>query len=54
VGVPVRLLVQPGMYHAAELRFQATVPSMRAFQQAAFDALAEGLDLADGRPGRPA
>jgi acetyl esterase/lipase len=54
VGVPVRLLVEPGMYHAAELRLQATVPSMRAFQQAAFDALAEGLDLADGRSGRPA
>ena len=52
-GVPVRLLVEPGMYHAAELGLQATVPSMRAFQQAAFDALAEGLAVAV-EPGAPA
>jgi hypothetical protein len=31
------------MYHAAELELHATVTSMRAFQQAAFDALRAGL-----------
>jgi acetyl esterase/lipase len=42
-GVPVTLRLEPGMYHAAELELQATVPTMRAFQQAMFDALARGL-----------
>jgi acetyl esterase/lipase len=42
-GVPVTLRLEPGMYHAAELELQATVPSMRDFQQAMFDALARGL-----------
>ncbi|GLY90788.1 alpha/beta hydrolase [Actinoallomurus iriomotensis] len=43
-GVRADLRVEPGMYHAAEVRLQATVPSMRAFQQAMFDALAGALD----------
>jgi hypothetical protein len=38
------------MHHAAERDVPATVPSMRAFQQAAFDALARGLGIAGGRP----
>jgi acetyl esterase/lipase len=42
-GVAVEVLVEPGMYHGAELQLRTTVPSMRAFQQAMFDALAKGL-----------
>src|SRR5215207_7382195 len=42
-GVAVDVVVEPGMYHAAELELHATVTSMRAFQQAAFDALRAGL-----------
>jgi acetyl esterase/lipase len=42
-GVAVEVVVEPGMYHAAELELHATVTSMRAFQQAAFDALRAGL-----------
>jgi acetyl esterase/lipase len=38
-GVPVELHVEPGTYHADELELQTTVAAMRAFQQAAFDAL---------------
>ena len=47
-GVPVAVVVEPGMYHAAELELHTTVPSMRAFQQAMFDALAAGLGSAAG------
>jgi acetyl esterase/lipase len=42
-GVPVDLLVEPGMYHAAEVELHASVPSMRAFRQAMVDALAGAL-----------
>ncbi|MGY1731038.1 alpha/beta hydrolase [Geodermatophilus sp. SYSU D01045] len=45
-GVPVRLHVEPGMYHAAELELQTTVATMRAFQQAAFDALGAAVGTA--------
>lgn len=42
-GVPVDVLVEPGMYHAAELQLHTSVPSMRAFRQAMVDALATGV-----------
>ena len=42
-GVAVDVVVEPGMYHAAEIELHATVASMRAFQQAMFDALRAGL-----------
>lgn len=42
-GVPVTVLVEPGMYHAAEVELHATVPSMRAFRQAIVDALVAGV-----------
>ncbi|MGY1780156.1 alpha/beta hydrolase [Geodermatophilus sp. SYSU D01036] len=45
-GVPVRLHVEPGMYHAAEVELQTTVAPMRAFQQAAFDALGAAVGAA--------
>ena len=42
-GVRCRPRVEPGMYHGAEIELHATVASMRAFQQAMFDALRQGL-----------
>ncbi|PRY50100.1 acetyl esterase/lipase [Geodermatophilus tzadiensis] len=42
-GVPVRLHVEPAMYHAAEVELHTSAPAMRAFQQRVFDALAAGL-----------
>jgi acetyl esterase/lipase len=42
-GVPVTVLVEPGMYHAAEVELHATAPAMRAFRQAMSDALAGAL-----------
>jgi acetyl esterase/lipase len=47
-GVPVEVVVEPGMYHAAELELHASVPSMRAFRQAVVDAVGRGLAV----PGR--
>ncbi|MBE3012414.1 alpha/beta hydrolase [Microbispora sp. NEAU-D428] len=44
-GVPVDLVVEPGMYHGADFDHHATVPSMRAFRQGMLDALAAGLTL---------
>ncbi|RCG25897.1 alpha/beta hydrolase [Sphaerisporangium album] len=44
-GVPVDLVVEPGMYHGADFDHHATVPSMRAFRQGMLDALAAGLAL---------
>ncbi|MEU6424788.1 alpha/beta hydrolase [Microbispora sp. NPDC046973] len=54
-GVPVDLVVEPGMYHGADFDHQATVPSMRAFRQGMLDALAAGLTLgpAAARPSTP-
>ena len=46
-GVPVEVAVEPGMYHAAELELHASVPSMRAFRQAAVDAVGRGLGVPD-------
>ncbi|MGR6967986.1 alpha/beta hydrolase [Geodermatophilus sp. URMC 61] len=48
-GVPVEVLVEPGMYHAAETELESSVPSMRAFRRAAFDALAAGLGVTSAR-----
>ncbi|WP_221891335.1 alpha/beta hydrolase [Microbispora sp. KK1-11] len=42
-GVPVDLVVEPGMYHGADFDHHATAPSMRAFRQGMLDALAAGL-----------
>ncbi|WP_169951761.1 alpha/beta hydrolase [Microbispora sp. H11081] len=39
-GVPVDLVVEPRMYHGADVGRDATVPSMRAFRQSMLDALA--------------
>ncbi|WP_240809334.1 alpha/beta hydrolase [Microbispora catharanthi] len=44
-GVPVDLVVEPGMYHGADFDHHATVPSMRAFRQGMLDALAAGLTV---------
>ncbi|HVG84554.1 MAG TPA: alpha/beta hydrolase [Vicinamibacterales bacterium] len=42
-GVPVELVVEPGMYHAADL-FAARTTSMRAFTTAAIRAVGRGVD----------
>ena len=42
-GVPVQLHVEPGMYHGADTELHTTVPTMRAFRQQMFDALALAL-----------
>lgn len=44
-GVPVDLVVEPGMYHGADFDHHATAPSMHAFRQGMLDALAAGLAL---------
>jgi acetyl esterase/lipase len=44
-GVPVEVVVEPGMYHAAEAELHATVDSMRAFRQSMIDALGRGLGV---------
>ncbi|MGW5261912.1 alpha/beta hydrolase [Microbispora sp. NPDC004025] len=41
-GVPVDLVVEPGMYHGADFD-HADVPSMRAFRQSMLDALAAAV-----------
>ena len=50
-GVPVQLHVEPGMYHGAESGLHTSVPTMRAFRQRSFDALAQALGPAGRTPG---
>ena len=48
-GVPVEVVVEPGMHHAAEVELHADVPSMRAFRQAVVEAVGRGPGVADPR-----